>query len=281
MVTGQGVAVGLNRVEVTATSPPVTYAGYLGLDELLAAQHPRTDHHDELLFIIIHQTKELWLKEIIHEVRLAKRLTRAGELEPAYKALARVSRIQSIMTQSWDVLATMTPADYLSFRDGLGSSSGFQSWQFRTLEFLLGLKDGSFLRFQEEGSDAIEQLQSALEQPSLYDDALMRLSAQGLRIPAKVMDRDVTQPYEPSVAVEEAWLAVYRDTARYWELYQLAEKLVDLDDALLTWRHKHVLTVERIIGGKRGTGGTEGVSYLQGTLQRRCFPELWSLRTRL
>ena len=266
---------------MTATSPPVTYAGYLGLDELLAAQHPRTDHHDELLFIIIHQTKELWLKEIIHEVRLAKRLTRLGELEPAYKALARVSRIQSIMTQSWDVLATMTPADYLSFRDGLGSSSGFQSWQFRTLEFLLGLKDGSFLSFQAEGSDAIVELRSALEQPSLYDDALLRLSAQGLLIPADVLDRDVTQPYKPSVAVEEAWLAVYRDTARYWELYQLAEKLVDLDDALLTWRHKHVLTVERIIGGKRGTGGTEGVSYLQSTLQRRCFPELWSLRTRL
>jgi tryptophan 2,3-dioxygenase len=281
MATGQGVAADLNRVEVTATSPPVTYAGYLGLDELLAAQHPHTDHHDELLFIIIHQTKELWLKEIIHEVRLAKRLTRLGELEPAYKALARVSRIQSIMTQSWDVLATMTPADYLSFRDELGSSSGFQSWQFRTLEFLLGLKDGSFLSFQAEGSEAIAQLQSALEQPSLYDDALQRLSAQGLPIPANVLERDLTQPYQPSVAVEEAWLAVYRDTARYWELYQLAEKLVDLDDALLTWRHKHVLTVERIIGGKRGTGGTEGVSYLQSTLQRRCFPELWSLRTRL
>ena len=143
------------------------------------------------------------------------------------------------------------------------------------------LKEGLFLRCQEKCSDALGQLQSALEQPCLYDDALLRLSAQGLRIPPEVLDRGVTQPYEPSIAVEEAWLAVYRDTARYWELYQLAEKLVDLDDALLTWRHKHVLTVERIIGGKRGTGGTEGVSYLQSTLQRRCFPELWSLRTRL
>jgi tryptophan 2,3-dioxygenase len=262
-------------------SDRVTYASYLGLPDLLGAQHPSTDRHDELLFIIIHQTKELWLKEIIHEVRLAKRLVRGGEIEPAYKALARVSRIQSIMTLSWDVLATMTPADYLSFRGGLGTSSGFQSWQFRTLEYLLGLKDASFLAFQDEGSEAREALEAALAVPSLYDDALSRLAAQGLSLPDEVLRRDVSQPYVPSPAVEDAWLAVYRDTARYWELYQLAEKLMDLDDALLTWRHKHVLTVERIIGGKRGTGGTEGASYLQGTLKRRCFPELWSLRTRI
>lgn len=267
-----------------ATAHPVTYAGYLGLDQLLGAQHPRTDRHDELLFILIHQTKELWLKEIIHEVRLAKRLVRSGELEPAYKALARVSRIQSIMTLSWDVLATMTPADYMSFRDGLGTSSGFQSWQFRTLEYMLGLKDASFLAFQEEGSAALAELEAALGAPSLYDDAISRLAAHGLDVPEAVLSRDMTRSYVPSPAVEDAWLAVYRDTARYWELYQLAEKLVDLDDALLTWRHKHVLTVERIIGGKRGTGGTEGAQaggYLQRTLQRRCFPELWSLRTRL
>ena len=260
--------------------PRITYAGYLGLDELLSAQHPRTDRHDELLFIVIHQTKELWLKEIIHEVRLAKGLIQAGETEPAYKALARVSRIQQIMTLSWDVLATMTPADYLSFRGGLGTSSGFQSWQFRTLEYLLGLKDAQFLAFQDEGSQALAELKAALDAPSLYDDAIGRLAAHGLEIPAEVLHRDVAQPYEPSTAVEDAWLAVDRDTPRYWELYQLAEKLVDLDDALLTWRHKHVLTVERVIGGKRGTGGTEA-SYLQRTLQRRCFPELWSVRTRL
>ncbi|OHB26770.1 MAG: tryptophan 2,3-dioxygenase [Phenylobacterium sp. RIFCSPHIGHO2_01_FULL_69_31] len=259
----------------------ITYAGYLGLDRLLTAQHPTTDRHDEMLFIVIHQTKELWLKEIIHEVRLAKRLIRSQEVEPAYKALARVSRIQTIMTLSWDVLATMTPSDYLSFRAGLGTSSGFQSWQFRTLEYLLGLKDASFLAFQDEGSEALATLKAALEAPSLYDDAIHRLAAHGLDVPAEVLERDVTQPYAPHPAVEDAWLAVYRDTRRYWELYQLAEKLVDLDDALLTWRHKHVLTVERIIGGKRGTGGSEGASYLQRTLQRRCFPELWSLRTRL
>lgn len=258
-----------------------TYASYLDLDRLLTAQHPTSDRHDELLFIVIHQTKELWLKEIIHEVQLAKRLIRSQELEPAYKALARVSRIQTIMTLSWDVLATMTPSDYLSFRGGLGSSSGFQSWQFRTLEYMLGLKDASFLSFQDEGTVAMEGLKRALEAPSLYDDAIERLVAHGFDIPAEVLKRDVTQPYAPSLAVEDAWLAVYRDTKRYWELYQLAEKLVDLDDALLTWRHKHVLTVERIIGGKRGTGGSDGASYLQRTLQRRCFPELWSLRTRL
>jgi tryptophan 2,3-dioxygenase len=266
---------------MSETAPRVTYASYLGLDRLLSAQQPSTDRHDELLFIIIHQTKELWLKEIIHEVRLAKRLVRSGEVEPAYKALARVSRIQSIMTLSWDVLATMTPADYLSFRGGLGASSGFQSYQFRTLEYLLGLKDASFLSFQDEGSDALAELKAALEAPSLYDDALSRLAAHDLYVPTDVLTRDVTQAYEPSSAVEDAWLAVYRDTKRYWELYQLAEKLVDLDDALLTWRQKHILTVERVIGGKRGTGGTEGSSYLQRTLQRRCFPELWSLRTRL
>ena len=259
----------------------VTYSGYLDLQRLLGAQHPGSGSHDELLFIVIHQTKELWLKQILHEVRLAKQHVRGGELEPAYKALARVSRIQTIMTLSWDVLATMTPADYMSFRAVLGTSSGFQSWQFRTQEYLLGLKDAAFLRFQDEGSDAMAALRSALEEPSLYDDTLAQLAAAGLEVPAEVLTRDVTQPYVASPAVEDAWLAVYRDTRRYWELYQLAEKLMDLDDALLIWRHKHVLTVERIIGGKRGTGGTDGVAYLQSTLARRCFPELWTVRTKL
>jgi tryptophan 2,3-dioxygenase len=259
----------------------MTYARYLALDQLLDCQRPQTDRHDEMLFIIIHQTKELWLKEVINEVLLAQKLVRSGELEPAYKSLARVSRIQTVMTLSWDILATMTPADYLSFRDSLGTSSGFQSDQFRRLEFLLGLKDSSFLRFHEERPKALAALKSALDAPSLYDDALAQLAAAGLPVPADVLGRDVSEPYQPSPGVEEAWLSVYRDTARYWELYQLAEKLVDLDDALLTWRHKHVLTVERIIGRRRGTGGTEGVGYLQRTLERRCFPELWSLRTRL
>ncbi len=259
----------------------ITYGDYLALDDLLACQRPLSSRHDEMLFVIMHQTKELWLKQIGHEVLLAQRLIRSGDVEPAFKCLSRVSRIQSVMTHSWDVLATMTPADYMSFRDLLGTSSGFQSWQFRRLEFMLGLKDPEFLRFQPPGTAGRGALEAALAEPSLYDDALGRLAAAGLALPESVIGRDITAPYVPSQPVEDAWLAVYRDTKRYWDLYELAEKLVDLDDAFLAWRHKHVVTVERIIGRKRGTGGTEGVGYLQKTLERRCFPELWSVRTRL
>ena len=259
----------------------ITYAGYLALDDLLSAQHPRSDQHDEMLFVIIHQTKELWLKQILHEMALAQSLIRAGDLVPAYKSLARVSRIQAVMTQSWDILATMTPSDYLKFRGDLGASSGFQSDQFRRLETMLGLKDPRFLRFHVERPEAHAALVAAMEAPSLYDDALRQLSLAGLPVPAEVLNRDVSQTYEPSEGVEAAWLEVYRDTERWWPLYQLAEKLVDLDDALLTWRHKHVVTVERIIGRRQGTGGTDGVGYLVETLKRRCFPELWSLRTKL
>ena len=260
---------------------PITYSSYLALDDLLVCQRPISDQHDEMLFVVIHQTKELWLKQIIHEVLLAKQQMRAGDVEPAFKALARVSRIQAVMTHSWDVLATMTPADYLAFRESLGSSSGFQSAQFRRLEYLLGLKDQSFLKFHEERPEALAELRRAIAEPSLYDDALGRLAAAGLPVPEEVLNRDVSQPYVASPGVEDAWLAVYRDPKSYWDLYELAEKLVDLDDALLTWRHKHVVTVERIIGMKMGTGGTPGVSYLQKTLERRAFPELWSVRTRL
>lgn len=273
-----------DQSENTVSSNPaseITYAGYLALDDLLGAQHPLSDEHDEMLFVIIHQTKELWLKQILHEVGLAQRLIRAGDLVPAYKSLARVSRIQAVMTQSWDILATMTPADYLRFRGVLGSSSGFQSDQFRRFETMLGLKDASFLRFHEGRPAAWAALKAALDAPSLYDDALAQLAKAGLPVPAEVLNRDVSQPYEPSEGVEDAWLEVYRDTARWWPQYQLAEKLVDLDDAMLTWRHKHVVTVERIIGRRRGTGGTEGVAYLAETLKRRCFPELWAVRTRL
>ena len=259
----------------------MTYARYLELDRLLSAQAPLSDQHDEMLFIIIHQAKELWLKQILHEVALAQALVRAGDLVPAYKSLARVSRIQAVMTQSWDILATMTPADYLRFRGVLGSSSGFQSDQFRRLETMLGLKDPKFLAFQRDRPRAHAALAEALAAPSLYDDALAQLAKAGLPVPRAVLTRDVAQPYRPSPEVEEAWLEVYRDTDRWWALYQLAEKLVDLDDALVTWRHKHVVTVERIIGRRRGTGGTEGATYLSSTLERRCFPELWSLRTRL
>jgi len=238
----------------------ISYARYLGLEDLLAAQHPLSDEHDEMLFIVIHQTKELWLKQILHELVLAKRMVRDGDLVPAYKSLARISRIQAVMTQSWDVLATMTPADYLRFRSVLGPRH---------------------LAVHADRPAAQAALQAAIDAPSLYDDALHQLALAGLALPQEVLARDVRQPYAPSPGVEAAWLEVYRDTGRWWALYQLAEKLVDLDDALLTWRHKHVVTVERIIGGKRGTGGTDGVAYLSGTLHRRCFPELWSVRTAL
>lgn len=262
-------------------SQTVTYASYLALDDILAAQHPGSDRHDELLFIVIHQTKELWLKQILAELTLAKSMVRAGQLVPAYKGLARVSRIQAVMTLSWDVLATMTPSDYTRFRHVLGSSSGFQSDQFRTVEYMLGLKDGRFLAYQADRPAAEQAMAAALHAPSLWDDANAALAAAGFELPAHVLDRDWTQPYEPDPVVEATWAEVYRDPDRWWDLYQLAEKLVDLDDALAAWRHKHVLTVERIIGGKRGTGGTVGVKYLQSTLGKRAFPELWTLRTLL
>ncbi len=259
----------------------MTYARYLSLDTLLAAQHPQSSLDDEMLFVIIHQTKELWLKQIIRELHLAQTQIRAGGLIPAYKALARVSRIQAVMTLSWDVLSTMTPSDYTRFRHVLGPSSGFQSDQFRTVEYMLGLKDGAFLKYQEDRPEAQSAMRAALTAPSLWDDAIAALARAGFPLPASLLDRDWTQPHAPDDAVEAAFLTVYRDPERYWDLYQLAEKLVDLDDAMATWRHKHVVTVERIIGRKRGTGGTAGVSYLQSTLTKRAFPELWSIRTQL
>ena len=259
----------------------MTYARYLALDTLLSCQHPQSTLDDEMLFIIIHQTKELWLKQIIRELHLAKSQIASGGLVPAYKALARISRIQAVMTLSWDVLSTMTPSDYTRFRHVLGPSSGFQSDQFRTVEYLLGLKDGVFLEYQNDRPEAQAAMRAALEGPSLWDDAIHALARAGFSIPEVLLDRDWSKPHTPSTEVETAFLTVYREPERYWELYQLAEKLVDLDDAMATWRHKHVLTVERIIGGKRGTGGTAGVSYLQSTVTKRAFPELWSLRTAL
>ncbi|MBC2776810.1 tryptophan 2,3-dioxygenase [Parasphingopyxis marina] len=265
------------------TQPPdaMTYGRYLSLDTLLSSQHPISDRHDEMLFVIIHQTKELWLKQILFELEEVFELVRTDALVPAYKGLARVSRIQAVMTLSWDILATMTPADYTRFRDVLGKSSGFQSAQFRQVEFLLGLKDAAHLKFQAEGSPERTAMEAALLGPSLWDEANRAAARAGLPIPTDALERDWAQPYAPSEGVEIAWATVYRDTERWWELYQLAEKLVDLDDALASWRHKHVLTVERVIGGKPGTGGTAGVAYLQTTLAKRAFPELWSLRTRL
>ena len=255
---------------MTATPAGMTYADYLKLDALLTAQRPLSDLHDEMLFIVIHQTKELWMKQMLHEVELAIRLVGEDSFAPAYKALSRVSRIQSVMTLSWDVLATLTPVDYLAFRDVLGTSSGFQSTQFRELEYRLGLKDPAYLGHYAEGSEARVRLQAALDRDSLRDAAIAALERAGFDVGDRSPD-----------ALAAAWLNVYRDADRWFELYQLAEKLVDLDDALAMWRHKHVLTVERIIGNKRGTGGSAGAAYLRSTLDKRVFPELWALRTDL
>ena len=266
---------------MTDTPASMTYGGYLTLDRLLSAQNPISDHHDEMLFVIIHQTKELWLKQAIHELKLSRDMIRRDRLIEVHKALSRVSRIQAVMTLSWDVLATLTPTDYSQFRDVLGGSSGFQSAQFREFETLLGLKEGGHLKFQEEGSAQRQALADALASPSLWDEANAALARAGFAVPAEALERDWSGTYRPSEGVEAAWADVYRDAERWWPLYALAEKLVDIDDAMATWRHKHVITVERIIGFKRGTGGTAGVPYLQSTLAKRAFPELWSLRTKL
>ena len=255
---------------MTATPAGMTYADYLELDTLLSAQRALSHLHDEMLFIVIHQTKELWLKQMLHELGLACALVRGDQFAPAYKALSRISRIQAVMTLSWDVLATLTPVDYSAFRDVLGTSSGFQSAQFRELEFRLGLKDATYLQYHEGGSEGHVRLTAALEEPSLWDEANEALVRAGFDL------RDRSSP-----AIEAAWTAVYRDSERWFELYQLAEKLVDIDDALAGWRHKHVLTITRIIGHKRGTGGSAGAAYLESTLSKRAFPELWSLRTGL
>jgi tryptophan 2,3-dioxygenase len=255
---------------MTATPAGITYADYLKLDALLTAQQPLSGLHDEMLFIVIHQTKELWMKQMLHELELAVPLVEQDSFAAAYKALARISRIQSVMTLSWDVLSTLTPVDYLAFRHVLGTSSGFQSAQFREFEFRLGLKDPAYLQHYPADSEERRRLESALERPSLRDASHAALERSGFDL----CDGSVS-------AIAAAWLAVYRDSDRWFDLYQLAEKLVDLDDALAAWRHKHVLTVERIIGNKSGTGGSAGASYLRSTLDKRLFPELWALRTEL
>ena len=255
---------------MTATPAGMTYANYLKLDQLLTAQQPLSDLHDEMLFIVIHQTKELWMKELLHELRLAIGLVEGDRFAEAYKAMARISRIQAVMTLSWDVLSTLTPVDYLKFRDVLGTSSGFQSEQFREIEFRLGLKEPNFVNQYDEGSSGRAALKKALAEPSLREASHGALERAGFDLG----DRSTE-------AVARAWLEVYRDADKWFELYELAEKLVDIDDALAAWRHKHVLTVERIIGNKPGTGGSAGAPYLRSTLDKRVFPELWALRTEL
>ena len=262
-------------------SREMSYGDYLQLDELLGAQHLRSGAHDEMLFVIQHQVTELWMKLLLHELRAAIGAVAGDQLQRAFKMLARVSKIMEQMVHAWDVLATMTPPEYSTIRPSLASSSGFQSWQYRQIEFMLGNKNAAMLKPHEHRPDLLAEVQAAHDAPSLYDEALRLLARRGLAIPAAHLDRDWTQPHQASDAVEQAWLVVYRDPAAYWDLYQLGEELTDLEDTFRLWRFRHVTTVERVIGFKRGTGGTSGVGYLRKMLDVVLFPEIWKLRTDL
>ena len=259
----------------------MSYGDYLGLDRLLSAQHPVSEEHDEPLFIIIHQATELWMKLVLHELKAAQACIEADDLQPAFKMLSRVSKIQTQLIQSWSVLGTMTPADYLTFRDQLGHSSGFQSFQYREIEYRLGNKNPALLAPHKHKPEVHDRLQDALNSPSLYDSTLRLLARHGLDIDSALLDRDVSQRHASDASVLAAWGVVYQDTARYWDLYNLAEKLVDLEDSFQQWRFRHLRTVSRIIGMKRGTGGTSGVGYLEKALSYIFFPELWDVRTEL
>lgn len=261
-------------------SAHMSYSDYLGLDQLLAAQAPRTQTHDEMLFIIQHQTSELWMKLAIHELQAARHVLGQGALRPAFKMLARVARIFEQLNSAWDVLRTMTPSDYTAFRAALGQSSGFQSWQYRQIEFMLGNRNSAMLGPHKHRADLLAPLQAELTLPSLYDVALAQLH-RAVPLPDAVLQRDLAQPWQLDARVQQAWACVYKDPQRHWELYELAEKLVDFEDYFRRWRFNHVTTVERVIGFKRGTGGTGGVSYLRRMLEVQLFPELWQLRTEL
>ena len=262
-------------------SRDMSYGDYLHLDQVLNAQHPLSPDHNEMLFIVQHQTSELWMKLMLHELRAAVAAIAADQLPPAFKMLARVSRIMEQLVHAWDVLATMTPPEYSAIRPYLASSSGFQSWQYRCIEFMLGNKNAAMLKPHAHRPELLARVEAAQRAPSLYDESLRLLARRGLAVPADHVERDWTQPYAASDAVEQAWLVVYRDPQRHWDLYQLGEELVDLEDAFRLWRFRHVTTVERIIGFKRGTGGTSGVGYLRKMLDVVLFPELWKLRTDL
>jgi len=259
----------------------MTYGDYLHLDELLGAQHPLSPEHNEMLFIVQHQTSELWMKLMLHELQAAIANVAQDRLPPAFKMLARVSKIMEQLVHAWDVLATMTPPEYSALRPYLAHSSGFQSYQYRQIEFLLGNKNAAMLKPHAHRPDLLAPVQAAYQAPSLYDESLRLLARNGLAVPASHLDRDWTRPYQADPAVEAAWLDVYRQPERYWDLYQLGEKLTDLEDAFRLWRFRHVTTVERIIGFKRGTGGTSGVAYLRKMLDVVLFPEIWALRTDL
>ena len=262
-------------------SQAMSYGDYLQLDAILSAQRPLSPDHNEMLFIVQHQTSELWMKLMLHELRAAIACVAADQMAPAFKMLARVSKIMEQLVHAWDVLATMTPPEYSAIRPYLANSSGFQSAQYRCIEFALGNKNPSMLKPHAHQPELLAMVQAAFDAPSLYDQSLRLLARRGLSLPASHLERDWTRPYEPSMEVQAAWLQVYRQPQQHWDLYQLGEELTDLEDAFRLWRFRHVTTVERVIGFKRGTGGTGGVSYLRKMLDVVLFPEIWSLRTEL
>ena len=257
----------------------LSYGEYLKLATLLDAQQPLTREHDEMMFIIIHQVSELWMRLFLHELQGVLDCVRRDNVGPTFKMLARISRVQTQLIDSWDVLSTMTPADYSAFRNSLGRSSGFQSVQYRLLEFTIGNKNADTIAVHRRDPEAHAALKRALEAPSLYDEILALLSRRGYGIPESYLARDFSEPYRASKQVAGAWLAVYHNTQEDWDLYELAERLIDMDHKFQLWRFAHMKTVERIIGYKRGTGGTSGVAYLAKALELKFFPELWQVRT--
>ena len=262
-------------------SQSMSYGDYLQLDQILSAQKPLSPDHNEMLFIVQHQTSELWMKLMLHELHAAIAHVACDELPKAFKMLARVSRIMEQLVHAWDVLATMTPPEYSAIRPYLAQSSGFQSYQYRCIEFSLGNKNAAMLKPHAHRPELLALVDAAWRAPSLYDEALRLLARRGIAVPESHVQRDWTQPYSADPGVEQAWLTVYRDPATYWDLYQLGEELTDLEDAFRLWRFRHVTTVERVIGFKRGTGGTGGVSYLRKMLDIVLFPEIWTLRSAL
>ncbi|MCO0597543.1 tryptophan 2,3-dioxygenase [Peribacillus butanolivorans] len=273
-----------NRLEegmVTDFEKDMSYGDYLHLNQILSSQHLLSGHHDEMLFIIIHQTSELWMKLILHELTAATDNIEAGRLEPSFKKLSRVSRIQQQLVQSWNVLSTLTPSDYMEFREKLGNSSGFQSFQNRLIEFAMGQKNTQILTVFRHQPELYETMMVNLNKPSIYDAAIGALAARGLPVDESVLKRDWSETYRINASVESAWLTVYRDVHKYWDLYELAEKLLDIGSQQQFWRFHHMSTVERIIGQRMGTGGSSGVSYLKKVVDQPFFPELWTLRTKL
>ncbi|AXN40256.1 tryptophan 2,3-dioxygenase [Peribacillus butanolivorans] len=273
-----------NRLEegmVTDFEKDMSYGDYLHLNQILSSQHLLSGHHDEMLFIIIHQTSELWMKLILHELTAATDNIKAGRLEPSFKMLSRVSRIQQQLVQSWNVLSTLTPSDYMEFREKLGNSSGFQSFQNRLIEFAMGQKNTQILTVFRHQPELYETMMVNLNKPSIYDAAIGALAARGLPVDESVLKRDWSETYRINASVESAWLTVYRDVHKYWDLYELAEKLLDIGSQQQFWRFHHMSTVERIIGQRMGTGGSSGVSYLKKVVDQPFFPELWTLRTKL